>query len=409
MFLISKRDLKGQDQPQEFGCKFAIESLSWREHVENSASIRDSYRRLPFQALWTWLTGKELTDGRSTRRINPVEPLAWSCIWLFGGICASILIMLWNFSYAWLIPSITMTVAGARYIVATIIHHGVHNAVFRSENANRVLCEILSTLTIVQPFDSYKRFHVYEHHGRDFSTLADQDLAAIYTLGLRPGVPVPRMKLLLLWQCFNPLFHLHYFWGRLKANLISVPTYRLAMTCVWLAFLSVAASHTGCWVFLVAVVLPLTILYQIASLLHLVTEHAWLLRGDNETVRQSHIDNSHARFCGTALPARNLGVVKSLLEWSKWILLHIFVHLPSRLLIVQGSLIVHDWHHRSGSDRTWPNAIQRREEDLQREIAQGNCTYRDIWGIHNAIHQVLTRISDAPHQNAVEHLKYRLN
>lgn len=93
-----------------------------------------------------------------------------------------------------LVISLTMTVSGARYIVATIIHHGVYNAVCQSELANRVSCEILSTLTIVQPYESYERFHVIAHHGRDFSTMGYQDLAAVYTLGMTPDVAVSQMK-----------------------------------------------------------------------------------------------------------------------------------------------------------------------------------------------------------------------
>jgi hypothetical protein len=300
-------------------------------------------------------------------------------------------------------------VSGARYIVATIIHHGVHSAVFRSELANRILCEILSTALIVQPFDSYRRFHVYEHHGKDFSTMNDQDLAAIYTLGLRPGLPVAQLKLRLAWQCVNPLFHLRFLLGRIRCNLVSVPPYRLAMTAVWFAVLSAIVVTLDVSVFIISIALPLTVFYQICSLLHLVTEHAWVLRIPGQSVRESHIGNSHARLCGSALPPVDLAGFALLPAWTRWTLAHLLIHLPARLLIVQGSLIAHDWHHRAGADRGWPNAIQKREADLQRELANGTCTYRDVWGIHHAIDEVLQRISLGPLPHVTEGLKYRLN
>lgn len=155
--------------------------------------------------------------------------MIWSLIWFLGGVLASIFVLLSKASVLWLLLSMVFTVAGARYVVATIIHHGVHLAVFRGERANRILCEVLSTLTIVQAFDSYRQFHVHEHHGRDFSTMGDQDLAAIYTLGLRPGVAVARMRLILAWQCISPVFHLRYLWGRLKP--ISLACQRTGWLC----------------------------------------------------------------------------------------------------------------------------------------------------------------------------------
>lgn len=380
-----------------------------RIQLEMSALIRESYTRLPFQKFWTWLTGKERAISPSSRRINPIEPVFWSLTLLVSGILGSVLILFCHLNLLWLPMTFLLTVSGARYIVATIIHHGVHNAVFKTEFANRILCEILSTLIVVQPFDSYKKFHVYEHHGRDFSTLNDQDLATIYSLGLRPGIPILRMKWLLAWQCINPMFHLRFMFGRVKNNLIDVPFYRLIMSCLWFGTLAWIGTVVGPYVFIIAIIMPCTIIYQICSLLHLVTEHAWVLRQSEETVRTSHVKNSHARFCGGALPSKELRGIKRFSAWSSWWLLHFLLHLPTRMLIVQGSLVVHDWHHRSGSDRGWPNAIQKREKDLQREMACDLYTYYDMWGIHNVINDVMQRIYDAPNLNTTEELKCRLN
>ncbi|MEM5345150.1 fatty acid desaturase [Paraburkholderia azotifigens] len=326
-----------------------------------------------------------------------------------GGITASMCVLKYDVGVEWLLISIVLTVSGARYLVATIIHHGVHHAIFRSERSNRLLCEFLSAITVVQPFDSYRQFHVYEHHGRDFSTMSDQDLAAIYTLGLRPGVPVERMRWILLWQCVNPLFHVRYFGVRIKSNFVNVPLYRVAMISVWMVLLASVAYIVGPFVFLVSIGIPLTVIYQVCSLLHLVTEHAWVLRRDDERVRESHVKNSHGRFCGRMLPPVGVSGIQWFRAWVSWWAEHLLIHLPARLLIVQGSLVVHDWHHRSGADRSWPNAIQKRETDLQREFDQGTYTYTDIWGIHNVIEEVMRRISDAPIAAPIQGLKYRLN
>ena len=162
-----------------------------RARFTDSQRIRQSYRRLPCQAFWTWLTGKEDHGRTIGRTASPVECAAWAAAAYMGGMIASMAIVLGGASLFWLVPSMVVTVSAARYIVATVIHHGVHGAVLPSERGNRILCEILSTLTVVQPYDSYKQFHVHEHHGKRFSTLEDKDLAAIYTSESGLGYPSP--------------------------------------------------------------------------------------------------------------------------------------------------------------------------------------------------------------------------
>lgn len=374
-----------------------------------SKQIRKSYERLPFQGFWTWLTGKEIQGRDIKRNVSAIECTAWSTLIYLAGIAASITIVIAELSPLWLILSILATISAARYIVATVIHHGVHSAIFHSERNNRILCEILSTLTIVQPYDSYKKFHVHEHHGKNFSTTEDKDLAAIYTLGIKPGVPVKHMMILLLWQCVSPKFHLSYFWGRLRSNLFQAPLYRRTMLVLWFALLAAIAWYVGAKAFIIGFVIPITVMYQVCSLIHLLTEHAWILRTENEKVRDSHIKNSHARFCGQELPSTNLKGFQWLKAWSHWWAAHLFLHLPTRLLVVQGSLIVHDWHHRAGTNRNWTQSIQLREVDVQREAAQGMYTYTDIWGIDNVIKEVLVRISQRPECHEAENLTYRLN
>ena len=380
-----------------------------RARITDSQRIRLSYRRLPCQAFWTWLTGKEDHGRKIGRTASPVECAAWAITWYLGGMVASMAIILGGASLFWLIPSMVATVSAARYIVATVIHHGVHGAVLSSVRGNRILCEILSTLTVVQPYDAYRQFHVHEHHGKRFSTLEDKDLAALYTLGIRPGVPVARMRLIVLWQCLSPVFHLSYFWGRIRSNFEQTPPYRVAMLVAWLAALAAVGWWAGLRAFLIGIAIPMTVLYQVCSLLHLLTEHAWLLRTGNQTVRQSHVSNSHARFCGQELPSDELRGFRRLLSWSAWWMQHLLVHLPARLLIVQGSLVVHDWHHRAGNNRNWTQAIQLRESEVQREAAQGLYTYTDIWGLGNVMNEVLVRISEGPEFSPEPRLSYRLN
>ncbi|WP_181364585.1 fatty acid desaturase [Aeromonas sp. HMWF014] len=129
--------------------------------------------------------------------------------------------------------------------MATIIHHGVHGHLYKSQKVNKTLCEILSTLLIVQPYESYRQFHVYEHHGRAFSTFEDKDLAAIYQLGFTPGKSKAGLHIHLFLTLLSPKFHLVFFYGRLKSNLAGVPFYRLVMTLGWWASLTGICTIVG--------------------------------------------------------------------------------------------------------------------------------------------------------------------
>ncbi|CAN0627831.1 protein of unknown function [Burkholderia multivorans] len=181
------------------------------------------------------------------------------------------------------------------------------------------------------------------------------------------------------------------------------------MTLLWIVALAALAYAMGMWVFLAAIVILMTIGYQICSLLHLVTEHAWVPRTDLERVRESHVKNSHGRWCGRMLPAKGLSGVTWIFASSTWWIEHVVIHLPARLLIVRGSLIAHDWHRRSGADRQWPNAVRKPETEVREELQGNVCTYAGVWRIHNCLHHVLQRISDAPVPMTVKGLTYLLN
>jgi hypothetical protein len=375
-----------------------------------STEIRRSYEILPLQGVWTWLTGKELPERKPLWQSSSTEMVMWALSWVAVGITLTTLSVMFIESlilqiFCWFIGALFST-SGARYIVATIIHHGVHGHLYKSQKINKALCEVLSTLFIVQPYESYRQFHVYEHHGREFSTFEDKDLAAIYQLGFTPGKTKSALYMRLLLTLVSPKFHLVFFYGRLKSNLIGVPFYRLMMTLVWFAVLGSLSYSVGIAGTLFILVMPFVVLYQMASLIHLLTEHVWLVRKAGESVRDSHINNCLARFCGQKCPP-NFGI-RQWGQWAQWTAMHLFIHLPCRMLFVQGSLVCHDWHHRYGSVRQWHDYARLRELHAQKLSVEERYDYIDIWGVHNALDYVLSSLSEEQ-EVEIEHLAYRLN
>lgn len=382
--------------------------MNTKDLLDESLRIRESYAQLPFQGFWTWLTGKELRGRKALWQSSPLECLAWSCLWLIGGIATSLFILLNDYSRLWLIPSVIFTAGGARYIVATIIHHAVHHTLLSSPLKNRVISEVLSTITIVQPYDVYRQFHVFEHHGSDFSTTGDQDLAAIYRMGLTPGKSLSELKMILFLQCLNPVFHVKFLFGRVKANFIGAPMYRVLMSLIWFTLLGLSLYVLGGEVFGLAFILPMVLVYQVCSVLHLVTEHVWVVRKAGQTVKSSHVNNSLGRFCGEPTP-RGSSVVTLTPMWLLWLARHLLWHLPCRILFVQGSLSVHDWHHRHGGKRNWPDSIQAREMEIVKQAEAGEYSYTDIWGFDNALHYTLGGISQSEEAIDLSNIRYRLN
>lgn len=375
-----------------------------------STEIRRSYEILPLQGVWTWLTGKELPDRIPLWQSNSTERVFWSLSWVvFGTVLTSLSYTVVQPLAAqvicWLVGALFAT-SGARYIVATIIHHGVHGHLYKSQKVNKALCEILSTLCIVQPYESYRQFHVYEHHGREFSTFEDKDLAAIYRLGFTPGKSTSALYTRLLLTLFSPKFHLVFFYGRVKSNLFGIPLYRLIMSLAWFFALGVFSYFAGLTATVLILIIPFVVLYQMTSLVHLLTEHVWLVRKQGQSVRDSHINNCLARFCGSTCPPnfalRQWGL------WAKWAAVHLLVHLPCRMLIVQGSLVCHDWHHRHGSVRQWYDYARLREIHAAKLSMEQRYDYIDIWGVPNALEYVLRSLSEES-EVSIENLEYRLN
>ncbi|MEX0446332.1 fatty acid desaturase [Xenorhabdus sp. SGI246] len=377
---------------------------------KESTAIRNTYKILPFQGVWSWLTGKDIPGRKALWKSSSIEMICWSISWIVVGTLLIYLSLNSNMSsiikFILYLVGVLFSTSGARYIVATIIHQGVHGNLLSTKSRNRVICEILSTIFITQPYDSYRQFHIYEHHGKDFSTTEDKDLAAVYKLGFEPGKTKKQLYINLFLTLFSPYFHFSYFYGRIKSNLIGVPVYRFIMTIVYFLFLGYLAWWMGMMNFVLFIIIPYIIVYQIASLLQLMTEHVWLLRRENETILHSHIKNSLGRFCGSPCPESFS--LKYSLQWIIWAFKHLFYHLPVRMLIVQGSLICHDWHHRVSNIKEWYDYTRLREINAEKLAKEGKYDYTEFWGFYNCLDHVLTMLSNSEPID-VNNLKYRLN
>ncbi len=143
-----------------------------------------------FQTFLTWLTGKPYRGQKLLFKPSRLYQLVTALATLFGSAILSAL--LWNSSplFLPLLPiSWAITVGSARKLLTCIIHRCAHYQ-FWGDKRDRILAEILSTLILVQGFDSYRHDHIKCHHHVDkFTTFeGDPDAKFVLALGFCPGL-----------------------------------------------------------------------------------------------------------------------------------------------------------------------------------------------------------------------------
>ncbi len=142
------------------------------------------------QAFLTWMTGKPYPGQQPLFRSSKEWEVTTAIACLVGGGLGSSLIFTTSpFLLPLLIPIWLVTVGSARTLLTSIIHRCVHYQ-FWGDRRDRVLAEILSTLILVQSFDSYRHDHVKCHHHIDrFATWeGDPDAKFMLAVGFHPGL-----------------------------------------------------------------------------------------------------------------------------------------------------------------------------------------------------------------------------
>lgn len=371
---------------------------SARRSSVNHVNVRATMARVPWsQHFLTWLTGKALPGQEPLLRSNPALQLVTGLLGLLAGVAGSVVIL--SFPW-WLWPlglpfSWVLTVGSARKLQIMICHQCVHHQFSGNKLVDRGVCEIVSTLLMVQDYQGYYHDHRDVHHGKELATLDDPDLKFLIELKFLPG-----MSRRALWRHLGRTlvslrFHGFFLFGRLRANLMGRAPYRRAMAVVFHGALLAAVLATGqLEVFLVAWLFPLTLLYHIASLLQFLGEHKWLrVRRSEESARIYLARLTSGRFLGEPAPEPGLPPFRALLRWTVWAARMLTYHLFCRVFVLVADLPVHDWHHRHPASRNWPNALYARQRDIDAGCPRWEEPYSEVWGLHRSIDAVFELFS----------------
>jgi hypothetical protein len=234
---------------------------------KDDSDVRDTMPTT-FSRILTLITGKPATGQRPWFNSTSFTQFCWGMgLIVFGaaGIFASNRYL--SPSSLWQAPILVLCwlliVSGSRFMAVILHHQCVHHTFSGSKFWDRVVGDLISTVTFTQDFSSYQADHISDHHSQKLATIHDPDFQFLRELGFRPGTPVSVLWKRLWWTLISPAFHGRFLWMRFKSNFLTPPLYRRLLAMAWLGSLLFFAYRYHLWTVLVlAYLVPVGILYN---------------------------------------------------------------------------------------------------------------------------------------------------
>jgi Fatty acid desaturase len=345
----------------------------------------------------TFLTGKP-HSGQRPVRIAPTAHLAGPLLSALLGLWLGVAALRGS---GWLLlallPSWALVLHGMRNLRMMVFHQCAHRIMWRRWPVLEVIAgDITAGILMVQSFRNYSYSHRREHHGIHHMSLRDPTVYD-FLIGLRlgPGMSRRAMWTRILVAIFSPLFHIRFFVSRLHSGLRRGSTLQRLVTVAVPAIVAWEwADHAVLTAYLVLWLLPLTVFFQMSTVLRLCVKHTFPAPGSGGRSRAALAALTSGVFLGEMFPAREASSVRTLATRSAWLLRLLVIHFPSRYLVLTGDAVCHDFHHRRPMSRDWPNYLFARQADQDAGHA-GWPPYEEVWGLIPAINHVLDSLRDA--------------
>lgn len=360
--------------------------------------VRSTYRDLPFQAFWTWLTGKSLWDKPPKK---PYETLltewqlmlqlcwSWSivigsvslCAWLFnhdgGGLP-------WYLLYPLYAVLMVLTTNRTRGLLHTF-HYTSHGATLSDMGRARAYATWIMSVPIMHvTWEEYRRIHGVNHHSRlQLCTDLDPDQVFMTDHGFRKGMSETEFWFKIFLAPFHPMRIYEHIAYRVKHNFFVKNRVEVAARLTFWVLLLGISWKTG---FLEELALfylvPLFLITQYSSWVQHISEHLWFAERPGDIPLNIHSSAmTWGRFLGRPYPIDETGFRK-LVKLVPWALGCVFIDLPIRIFSFMQDLPSHDFHHRSSAVNFWRIAQERRaQEGLPSRL--GPMT--ETWGITESV------------------------
>jgi hypothetical protein len=365
-----------------------------------AADLRADYaHRWPAwsQPFITCLSGKAAVNepapswlaGPRTKAIQVVVQLllvSATVLWLLNTVPLAGLLVL---PAAWLLQ--VNALLKSQVVIA---HHAVHGEVCKTKTGNYRIQVLVSALALVKHFEQHFADHVRGHHNRRlFTTERDPDAIFLKKLGLRPGESVDTLRRRTWLAPLSPHFHAVYLTARLRTNFITAPWHRRIVALIYVGLLVGVATVVPWWAFMLAILVPLIPLYQVASFVLLLSEHAWTLTSDSATSKQAYANRCWGRFFLEPLPAADEKGAARIASWVHWTLRTALVQLPCRIGVVIGDTPGHDHHHLYPADHDWTKTLWTRQTRIDSGKDPQGMGTREFTCLRDALTFVLHHIA----------------
>ena len=156
-----------------------------------------------------------------------------------------------------------------------MFHHCSHGTVLKTREANRRAGRLISALLLFKRFEDYQREHMIHHSPNKLLTEEDEFADFVMGMcGLEPGVPKAELWRRVIINSSLPVFHLRFLQRRMRASMFTGD--RLARLDAPRRLdrrLRAGRRRRRAAAFLVAWVLPVTVLLQVATIFRILCEH----------------------------------------------------------------------------------------------------------------------------------------
>ncbi|WP_165943541.1 fatty acid desaturase [Roseicella aquatilis] len=360
--------------------------------------------RLPrvLQPFLTWLTARpapgEAAPGRSALGFV-IRTLGWLLLGTTLSALPLVLadppLLLWLLlPLGWLATS-----CGLGLFQVVIFHHCSHGTVFATRERNRQVGRMVSAFLLFKRFEDYQREHMLHHSPNKLLTEEDEFADFVLGLcGLEPGLPKRELWRRVLVNCASPVFHWKFLTRRIRASMVTGDRGHDWMSRAhWAALLGLAAATGTLPVLLLAWVLPVTVLLQVATVFRILCEHRFPEPEVMRTRDRNFVAHATAGvFPGKAPPELPATTPTGALRWTAWWAEMLTVHLFVRLFVLVGDAPCHDFHHHKPATRRWADYIHARQQDIEAGSPGYPAGYFENWGLFEAVDHNLGTLAATP-------------
>ena len=367
--------------------------------IDSNNDVREAMAvALPraLQPFLTWLTAKPL-DSEKQRVGRPLYHVITAFLSLIVGIVVSSYALWAGGWFLVALPfALIVTTSGMGKLQAVVYHHCAHWTVFKWRPANDWMGNFIAVLLVIKPFEDYRAEHLRHHRAKVQLTDEDEFIQFLTgRLGMQTGMPVDALRRRFLAAMFSPLLHIQFLLGRLSGCFLSADrAHNVRAFAFWLPIVA-AVTYLGIWwPFAVVWILPVTVLFQIATALRILCEHRFPDRRTLENRGPEFIcDVTIGVFPGTRPPEPgNAKLGAWIVWWAKMLTVHLFC----RVFVLVGDASAHDYHHRNPNSPGWANHIYERHKEARSGSSRFPKNYSEYWGLFGAIDSILISMSRTP-------------